>query len=214
MDPIIHSSWTPLFAQYEFDLDFGGSVPVYPPHHQIFRAFSMPIDSIQVVLLGQDPYHGPGQAHGLSFSVPPGIAKPPSLYNILKELANEFPERNYNFGPSGCLESWAARGIFLLNSALTVEAGRAGSHLDIWEAFTDEVIEFIAKNNERCIFLLLGNYAKQKAALPALADKKERIVFGVHPSPLSAHKGFFGSDIFREVERRLGSPVDWSITDN
>lgn len=209
MEP--HPSWNPLFAQYEFDLDFySGPIPVYPPREQIFRAFSTPLADIKLVLLGQDPYHGPGQAHGLAFSVPPGIAKPPSLYNILKEITNEFPERNYQFGPSGSLEAWASRGIFLLNSALTVEAGRAGSHLDVWEGFTDDVIEYIATHNPNCIFLLLGNYAKQKAALPALADKKERIVFGVHPSPLSAHRGFFGSGIFREVERRLGEPIDWN----
>lgn len=228
-------SWDKLFDQYTFDLDtqYNCKLPVYPPKNCVFRAFEIPVDRIKIVLLGQDPYHGPGQAHGLSFSVPAGIPIPPSLRNIYKELQNEFPERNYTFGSgidvsktgvfetsiahnspcfqqgySGDLSQWAERGIFLLNAALTVEEGRPNSHADIWTEFTDDVIKYIVDNNEDCIFLLLGNYAKTK---DKFIKNKKRIVYGVHPSPLSAHRGFFNSGIFKEVEDKLGAPFDWSI---
>ena len=204
-----NKSWDKLFDEYTLDLDtqYNCKLPVYPPKNCIFRAFKMPIDHIKIVLLGQDPYHGPGQAHGLSFSVPAGIPIPPSLRNIYKELQNEFPERDYKFS-IGDLSKWAERGIFLLNTALTVEEGRPNSHATIWTEFTDDVIKFIVDNNKDCIFLLLGNYAKTKDKV--IKDKK-RIVYGVHPSPLSAHRGFFGSGIFKEVENKLGTPFDWSI---
>ena len=206
---MIHKSWNKLFDDYTFDLDtqYNCKHPVYPPKNRVFHAFETSVTDIKIVLLGQDPYHGPGQAHGLSFSVPPGIPIPPSLRNIYKELQNEFPERSYTFS-KGDLSQWAERGIFLLNTALTVEEGRPNCHADVWVEFTDDVIRYIVDNNEDCIFLLLGNYAKMK---DKLIKNKKRIVYGVHPSPLSAHRGFFNSGIFKEVENKLGISFDWSV---
>lgn len=204
----IHPSWQPLFDQFDFDLEalYDSPIPVYPPKECIFKAFTIDVKDIRVVLLGQDPYHGKGQAHGLSFSVPTGVPKPPSLLNICKELQNEFPERGYKF-PSGNLERWLTEEyIFLCNASLSVLEGKANSHSDIWGSFTDDVIQFIVKNNSTCIFLLLGSFAKSKAIF---IPDPNRIVTGVHPSPLSAHKGFFGSGIFMKVEKQLGSPIHW-----
>lgn len=202
---MIHKSWQPLFDQYEFDLDDIYDGEVYPPREKIFRAFSIPVDQIQVVLLGQDPYHGPGQADGLSFSVPSGTAIPPSLLNIFKELKQSFPERNYSF-PSGNLDEWLTREkIFLCNASLTVEKGKAGSHMDLWKDFTDEMIQYIDTHNRSCVFLLLGNFAKSKAPL---ITKKDRIVTEVHPSPLA--RGFIGSNVFQRVEKVLGRRINWS----
>jgi uracil-DNA glycosylase len=174
----------------------------------VFRVFELPIEDIRIVLLGQDPYHGPGQAHGLSFSVPNGVPTPPSLQNIYKELQRSFPNRNYKL-PSGNLEEWLTREkIFLCNASLTVEKGKPGSHMNIWKEFTDEVIQFIDKHNKKCVFLLLGNFAKSKASL---ITKKDRIVTEAHPSPLAASHGFVGSGVFERVEKVLGEEVDWSI---
>lgn len=199
----IHKSWAELFNSTTPIPDSGQQF--YPPLEQVFNAFTMPVSAIKVVLLGQDPYHGPGQAHGLSFSVPVGVPVPPSLRNILKELQAEFPERNYNFR-HGCLSSWHDRGIFLLNAALTVAPGQPNSHAARWTKWTDKVIEFIVEHNSTCIFLLLGAFAQKKAAL---IDNPDRWVFGIHPSPLSAHRGFFGSNIFRRLEEKLGEQFDW-----
>jgi len=205
---MIDPSWKPLFDQYDFDLDDIYEGDVYPPKDQVFRVFKMPVQQIRIVLIGQDPYHGPGQAHGLSFSVPSGQPIPPSLKNIYKELKRSFPDRKYEF-LSGNLEEWFRREkIFLCNASLTVQAGKAGSHMEIWKDFTDEVIQFIDKHNPHCVFLLLGNFAKSKASL---ITKKERIVTEVHPSPLAASHGFVGSGVFQRVEKVLGKPVDWSI---
>ncbi len=206
---MIHSSWNKLFDEYNIDLEehYKCKRSVYPPKNCVFRAFEMPLSNIKVVLLGQDPYHGPGQAHGLSFSVPDGVAIPPSLRNIQKELQIEFPERNYKYGKSGNLEKWVQQGIFLLNAALTVEEGRPNSHSEVWAEFTDDVITYIAANTN-CIFILLGNYAKTK---DKFIKDKNRIVYGVHPSPLSAHRGFFNSGIFKEVEEKLCEEIDWNI---
>lgn len=201
----IHSSWSPLFQQYDFDLD--ALDPCYPKKEDVFRVFQMDIKSIKVCLLGQDPYHGRGQAHGLSFSVPKGVTIPPSLRNIYKELQIEFPERNYTF-KHGSLEKWCEQGIFLLNSALTVEPSNAGSHMAFWKEFTDDVIKTIASENKDCVFLLLGNFAKGKGLF---VPNKSRIVSGVHPSPFSAHDGFFNSNVFKKVEQAVGTPIDWSI---
>lgn len=202
----IHESWKPLFDQYDIQLDSIYSETVYPPREQLFRVFSMPVKEIRVVLLGQDPYHGPGQAHGLSFSVPDGVGVPPSLRNIFKELVAEFPERGYSFS-GGNLETWFSREkIFLLNAALTVLPGKAGSHLSVWEEFTNEVIRFIDARNQNCVFLLLGNFAKAKAEF---ITRKEKIVMGIHPSPLA--QGFLGSGVFKKVETALGQPIDWRI---
>lgn len=206
MDPSIHSSWKPLFDTYEFDLDTLYASPTYPARADLFRVFQLPVGEIRVVLLGQDPYHGLGQAHGLSFSVPPGVAVPPSLRQIFKELNDEFPSRGYTFS-HGNLEAWFQREkLFLLNCALSVAPGQAGSHMHIWEAFTDDVIRFIDAHNPSCVFLLLGNFAKGKAAY---INKKDRIVTGVHPSPL-AH-GFLGSGVFKRVETVLRQPINWSL---
>ena len=205
---MIHPSWNPLFEHYDFDLNDIYEGEVYPPKEQVFRVFELPVDKIRIVLLGQDPYHGVGQAHGLSFSVPTGVSIPPSLLNIYKELQRSFPERGYTF-PSGNLEPWFLReGIFLCNASLTVEKGKAGSHMDIWKEFTDDVIQYIDTHNKSCVFLLLGNFAKSKASL---ITKKDRIVTEVHPSPLA--RGFVGSNVFQRVEQVLGSPVNWSIED-
>jgi uracil-DNA glycosylase len=205
------TAWQPLFDEYEIDLDsiYNDSVlPVYPLRTDVFRVFSMDPKEIRVVILGQDPYHGPGQAHGLAFSVPAGVPTPPSLQNIFKELQLEFPERNYKFS-HGSLTRWhEEEKIFLLNTALTVLQGQPNSHSDLWQEFTDDVIRTIVSANINVVWLLLGNYAKSKASL--ISDPK-RIVTGVHPSPLSAHRGFFNSSIFRTVEERLGSQINWSI---
>lgn len=201
----IHDSWKKLFDEYEFELDSIYSSEVYPPKELVFRVFEMNVKDIKILLLGQDPYHGPNQAHGLSFSVPDSEKIPPSLKNIFKELNLEFPERNYNY-KSGNLEQWFTREkIFLLNSSLTVQRGKAGSDMYIWEEFTDEVIKFISEQNDNCVFLLLGNYAKSKNVF---IKNKSKIITEVHPSPLA--KGFVGSNVFKRIENVLGKEVDWS----
>lgn len=206
-----HPSWAPLFDQFDFSvvdtLYNPNEAPVYPSKHQIFSAFSTDVKNIKVLLLGQDPYHGANQAHGFSFSVQKHVPIPPSLRNIYKELQTEFPERNYVF-THGCLQRWAdEEGIFLLNAALTVVEGTPLSHMDIWSDFTDEVIQFVNKENPNCVYLLLGNFAKAKRTL---ITNKKKIVEGVHPSPMAAKYGFFGSNVFKRVETALGSQINWS----
>ncbi len=204
-----HESWKPLFEQYEIDLDSiydDNPLPVYPPKHQVFRVFEMPLDKIRIVLLGQDCYHGPNQAHGLAFSVEKTEQIPPSLKNIYKELQSEFPDRNYKY-THGDLSRWAEEeGIFLLNTALTVELHKPNCHASLWKEFTDSTIQFISDNNPDAAFLLLGNNAKEKAPL---IKNKENIITGVHPSPLSASRGFFGSNLFKKVEEILKKQVNW-----
>jgi uracil-DNA glycosylase len=209
----MNESWKPFFDKLNEKIPCldalysSGEKPVYPEKENVYRVFEMDVTKIKIVLLGQDPYHGPNQAHGLSFSVPSGVKIPPSLRNIYKELQNEFPERNYNF-VSGNLEQWFYREkIFLLNASLTVIEGKAGSHMKQWETFTNSLIEFISAQNPTCIFLLLGNFAKAKEKYILI---KERIINGVHPSPLSAHNGFFNSNIFIKVEELLNEKIDWS----
>ena len=208
----MNESWKPFFDKFESlpninALYSSEEKPVYPEKENVYRVFEMDVTKIKVVLLGQDPYHGPNQAHGLSFSVPTGVKIPPSLRNIFKELQNEFPERNYNF-VSGNLEQWFYREkIFLLNASLSVVEGKAGSHMKQWESFTNSVIEFISTQNPNCVFLLLGNFAKAKEKYIL---NKENIINGVHPSPLSAHNGFFNSNIFIKVETLLNDKIDWS----
>ncbi len=203
---MVHSSWQPLFDQWEFNLDaVYGNLPTYPAKENVLRAFSIPVSEIRVVLLGQDPYHGEGQANGLSFSVSKDTKVPPSLQNIFKELNQTFPERNYEF-THGDLSAWQERErICLLNASLTVLQSCPGSHMSFWKPFTDEVIQFIDKENPQCVFLLLGNFAKAKADL---ITKKDRIVTEVHPSPLA--RGFVGSRVFERVEKVLGEPINWS----
>lgn len=185
---------------------------IYPPGGQIFSALdSTPLDQVKVVILGQDPYHGPGQAHGLCFSVAPGVETPPSLRNIFKEI-----ERDLGIAPArhGCLTHWAAQGVLLLNAVLTVERGQAGSHQNRgWEGFTDACIEAVTRVREHCVFLLWGSQAQAKGRL---IDRQRHCVLAApHPSPLSAHRGFFGCGHFSQANAYLvrtgQAPIDWSV---
>jgi uracil-DNA glycosylase len=207
----IHNSWDKLFDKHQklinkiYELY---DIKTYPSKDNLFKIFEMNITDIKLVFLGQDPYHGPNQAHGLAFSVKKDVSIPPSLRNIYKEIKTEYPEKNYIFD-NGNLERWfLEEKIFLLNSSLTVFEGKPGIHLKKWTPFTDDVIKMISENNEKCVFLLLGNFAKKKEKL---INDKSRIVLGVHPSPLSANRGFFGSNIFKEIDDKLGYKIDWSI---
>lgn len=217
----MHPSWAPLFdaqrnrlKKIEAALEAmraAGTV-IYPPPEAIFRVFSMDLYAIKVVLLGQDPYIQPNQAMGLSFSVPRGERIPPSLQNMFKELHAEYPGV-YDF-THGDLTAWFEREhIFLLNSALTVEAGASGSHMRLWGHFTDNVIRYIAANRPDVVFLLMGNFAKSKTAM-LTPEAFANTVSCVHPSPLSAHNGFFGSGVFKRVNAKLvarsQSPICWS----
>ena len=206
----IHASWYKLFNQYEFDLDelYNSGDIVYPKREHIFRVFEMDVNEIKVLLLGQDPYHNPNQANGLSFSVNEGITIPPSLKNIYKELQNEFPERNYIF-KSGNLERWfKEEKIFLLNASLSVIKNKPASQMDLWQEFTNDVIKYISDNNKNCVFVLLGNFAKSKQVF---ISNKNNIITGVHPSPFSANNGFFGSNIFKNIEQKLNCQINWNI---
>lgn len=216
----IHESWYPLFQKWSNQLDTLledvynpiNKIATYPSKEHVFKAFDLPIPKIKCVLLGQDCYHGAGQAMGLAFSVSSNIKIPPSLINIFKELQLEFPEREYTF-THGDLSVWSSReGIFLLNAALTVQQSIPLSHIKRWEAFTDDVIQFILEKNNKCIFLLLGNYAKEKTKIIQKISpitSNARIIKCVHPSPLSAHYGFFNSGIFKEVEKKLECTINW-----
>ena len=187
---------------------------VYPPGPQIFAAFdATPFDAVKVVILGQDPYHGPGQAHGLCFSVPEGVRVPPSLANIYKELRDDL---GVAVPPHGNLEHWARQGVLLLNNALTVEAGQAGSHQNKgWEAITDAAVAAVAERAEPSVFILWGSHARKKAErIPQLsAGGRHLILASAHPSPLSAHAGFFGSRPFSKANAFLTAqgrgPIDW-----
>ena len=185
---------------------------IYPPGPEIFAAFAhTPFDAVRVVILGQDPYHGAGQAHGLCFSVRPGVRVPPSLDNIFKEIQREpgIPRPGH-----GCLTAWAERGVLLLNSVLTVEEGRAGAHANRgWEGFTDAAIEALNREREGLVFLLWGSYAQRKGQL--IDQRRHCVLKAVHPSPLSAHRGFLGCGHFaaanRYLESRGEAPIDWSL---
>ncbi len=211
----IHPSWIPIFNEYKEDIDnifqlIDESEPinVYPSKDKIFRVFEMDLNDIKLVLLGQDSYHGPGQANGLAFAVEKTIKIPPSLVNIYKELINTYPEREFNF-THGDLSRWFyEEKIFLLNCGLCVYEGKPGSFLSKWTKFTDAVIKYIAENNTSCIFLLLGNFAIKKMDF---IEDKSRCITGVHPSPLSASRGFLGSKIFKKIDEKLGYEVNWNI---
>ncbi|HLT05407.1 MAG TPA: uracil-DNA glycosylase [Pseudomonas sp.] len=187
-------------------------VQVYPPGPRLFAAFdATPFDQVKVVILGQDPYHGPGQAHGLCFSVLPGVPVPPSLENIFKEIGDELglPRPDH-----GCLLPWARRGVLLLNAVLSVEQGRAGSHQGKgWEGFTDHAIETLAREREGLVFMLWGSYAQAKGRI--IDSRRHRVLKAPHPSPLSAYRGFFGCGHFAAANeylvRRGQAPVDWSL---
>lgn len=189
---------------------------IYPPAEDRFRALALtPLDRVRVVILGQDPYHGPGQAHGLSFSVRPGVKVPPSLVNIYKELQTDLgiaPARH------GCLEHWARQGVLLLNTVMSVEGGRAASHRGRgWEAFTDAIIRAVAAKPDPVVFLLWGAHAQAKAAfVPSVEQGGAHLVLSApHPSPLSAYKGWFGSRPFSRANAFLteqgAAPIDWAL---
>jgi uracil-DNA glycosylase len=185
---------------------------IYPPGSLIFNAFyKTPFDKVKVILLGQDPYHNPGQAHGLSFSVPPGISKPPSLINIFKELQTDL-----GITPSthGNLEKWAEQGVLLLNASLTVRQNEPGSHSKIgWLEFTDAVIKKISKERKGMVFLLWGKFAQEKQVL--IDETKHHVLKAAHPSPFSADKGFFGCRHFSKTNEFLMQeglqPIDWKL---
>lgn len=186
---------------------------VYPPGRLIFHAFNKtPFNKLKVVILGQDPYHGQGQAHGLCFSVPDGVHAPPSLVNIFKEIKAEF---GIKIPVSGNLESWAGQGVFLLNAMLTVNAHQPASHRDAgWQCFTDQVIKIISDLKQNVVFLLWGKFAGQKAEL--IDRSKHLILRAPHPSPFSAHRGFFGCNHFKETNIYLENhglkPINWAIS--
>ncbi|MEA2120155.1 uracil-DNA glycosylase [Halovibrio sp. HP20-50] len=188
---------------------------IYPHSSQWFRAFELtPLSDVKVVILGQDPYHGPNQAHGLCFSVQPGVPVPPSLANIYKELATDV-----GFTPvrHGHLEAWAKQGVLLLNTSLTVEQGNAASHRGKgWERFTDRAIETVSEHAPPCVFLLWGSHARQKKAL--IDQQRHLILEAPHPSPLSAHRGFFGTRHFSQANQFLQAlgrtPITWQLPEN
>ncbi|UBZ10839.1 uracil-DNA glycosylase [Leeuwenhoekiella palythoae] len=221
MNVDIHPSWKALLAE-EFDkpyfkdlVDFVKTEytqhTCYPKGKDIFKAFDLcSFDDLKVVIIGQDPYHGPGQAHGLCFSVPNGVAPPPSLINIYKELETDL---SISAPANGNLERWAEQGVLLLNATLTVRAHQAGSHQGKgWEQFTDRVIELISEQKENVVFLLWGGFAKKKAA--KVNKQKHHILTSGHPSPLSANRGYwFGNQHFSKTNALLQQqglvPIQW-----
>ena len=211
----VEESWRRLL-QPEFDSPYFGELAsfvrgayrsgtVYPPAGKIFAAFDMtPFDAVRVVIIGQDPDHGPGQAHGLCFSVQPGVEVPPSLRNIYKELESEYPGGGFE-SRNGDLGRWARQGVLLLNATLTVAAGRAGSHQGRgWERLTDAAIRLLAERREHLVFMLWGSFAQRKGAV---IDRSRHLVLEApHPSPLSAFRGFFGCNHFRRSADRVVKP--------
>ncbi len=185
---------------------------IYPSQHDIFNAFKETLyHQVKVVILGQDPYHGPGQAHGLSFSVQPNIILPPSLKNIFKELNNDL---NIPIAKQGCLSKWAKQGVLLLNTSLSVERGRPQSHAKIgWATFTDQVIRKLNEYPESLVFLLWGAHAQSKSIL--LDEKKHLVLTAAHPSPFSAHRGFLGCQHFSKANAFLigkgRKPIEWDL---
>ena len=187
---------------------------IYPRGDDIFAALDLcPLPDVKVVIIGQDPYHGPGPAHGLCFSVQPGVPQPPSLINIFQEINDDLGTREHRLdGTRGCLEPWARQGVLLLNAVLTVERGRAGSHQGRgWERFTDRIVEVLNEQREHLVFMLWGSYAQKKGAI---VDRDRHCVLSApHPSPLSAHRGFFGCRHFSKanayLERHGQAPIDW-----
>lgn len=217
------SSWEPILKPL-FRQDYMRSLSVFvqherrqaqvfPPETLVLNAFRLtPFDDIKVVILGQDPYHNDGQAHGLSFSVPKGMALPPSLKNIYTELVSDIS--GFQYPTSGDLTKWAEQGVLLLNATLTVRAHQAASHQRRgWEEFTDQVIHLVSQKLENVVFMLWGSYAQKKSML--IDPKKHLILKAVHPSPLSAHRGFFGCKHFSQTNAYLQSkgrqPIDWQI---
>lgn len=194
-----------------------GRLPVYPPADLVFNAFfKTPYNSVKVVVVGQDPYHGPGQAHGLSFSVPRGIPQPPSLQNIFKELLSDL---NISSPSHGCLVKWAEQGVMLLNAALTVRQGEPMSHHGKgWERFTDAVIKALIRRKEPVIFVLWGKAAQEKYCHITNSSVQHAVLKAAHPSPFSAYQGFFGCHHFSKINQLLTEngmePIDWRLEDS
>jgi uracil-DNA glycosylase len=231
VNPQIEASWKSALAG-EFAKDYfvnlkaflleekrAGAV-VYPPGPLIFNAFNhTPFDKVKVVILGQDPYHGPGQAHGLSFSVPRGVRPPPSLQNIFKELQEDLKDApghpgGFRIPDHGNLEGWADRGVFLLNASLTVRAGSPGSHQGKgWEEFTAAAVRALSDRREGIVFLLWGRHAFAKE--PLIDATRHHVLKAPHPSPFSAHSGFFGCRHFSKanalLEKAGKTPIDWQV---
>lgn len=222
LNPTIEQTWKEAL-KVEFDKDYFLMLKeflveekkqsiVYPPGSLIFNAFNQtPFNQAKIVILGQDPYHGPNQAHGLCFSVPKGVAIPPSLRNIFKEISNDL---GLPMPAHGNLEGWAKQGVLLLNATLTVRAHQAGSHQKKgWEQFTDAAIVKLSEQRENLIFMLWGAYAQAKAKL--INNQKHQILMAPHPSPLSAHRGFLGCRHFSKANKILNDngirSIDWSV---
>lgn len=222
INPVIEESWkVELGDEFkkdyflklkEFLVEEKKKFVIYPPGDKIFNAFNQtPFSKVKVVILGQDPYHGPGQAHGLCFSVPHGIAQPPSLVNIFKEINSDL---GISMPKHGNLEKWAKNGVLLINATLTVRAHQAGSHQNKgWEQFTDAVIQNLSLKREGIVFLLWGAYAQAKSKL--IDSSKHFILKAPHPSPLSVYRGFFGCKHFSETNKLLIGKgigeIDWSL---
>ena len=205
----MHSSWEEIFNNYPKIDELNNMIKeideqrltktIYPPKEQVFRVFDLPLEAIKVVILGQDPYHNPDQACGLSFSVNDGVPLPKSLINIYKELHDDLGIKP---AKTGNLESWFKQGVFLLNAVLTVEKNSPASHSKMgWENFTDYIIENISEKNENVVFVLWGAYARSKSKL--IDPSKHKIIESAHPSPLSAYRGFFGSKVFSQINSYL-----------
>jgi len=224
IDPKIDSSWKKALAgEFQqsyfkelkaFLLSEKNTYRIYPKGSDIFAAYNLtPFESVKVVILGQDPYHGPRQAHGLAFSVQRGIAHPPSLQNIFKELKDDI---GCDVPLHGMLEAWAKQGVFLLNTVLTVREGQAHSHKEQgWERFTDATIKALSDHREHLVFILWGRPAQMKTSL--IDTSRHHIIASPHPSPLSAYRGFFGSKPFSRANSYLQSagitPIDWCLHD-
>lgn len=219
---MIGNDWDSVLKE-EFEKDYFSKIKdfvdeeyktktVYPPYEDIFNAFKFtPLSEVKVVILGQDPYHEPGQAHGLAFSTPHGRPIPRSLKNIFKEINEEY---SYPIPDSGCLESWAKEGVFLLNTVLTVEKGNANSHSKCgWQTFTDRVIEILNIRTQPIVFLLWGKQAEKKKEL--ITNPNHLVLVTSHPSPFSARRGFFGSNHFRManefLKRNNVKEIDWRL---
>ena len=205
----MHSSWEEIFNNYPKIDELNNMIKeideqrltktIYPPKEQVFRVFDLPLKDIKVVILGQDPYHNPDQACGLSFSENDGVPLPKSLINIYKELHDDLGIKP---AKTGNLESWFKQGVFLLNAVLTVEKNSPASHSKMgWENFTDYIIENISEKNENVVFVLWGAYARSKNKL--IDSSKHKIIESAHPSPLSAYRGFFGSKVFSQINSYL-----------
>lgn len=215
------NSWKEIFKNYPKRDELGITVDninkkrqtatIYPPKELVFKVFDLPLQDIKVVILGQDPYHNPGQACGLSFSVNDGVPLPKSLINIYKEL---YDDLGITPAKTGNLEKWFKQGIFLLNSVLTVEEYSPASHSNVgWQDFTDYIIETISQKNNNVVFVLWGSYARSKKTL--IDSSRHKIIESPHPSPLSAYRGFFGSKVFSRINSYLEEvgkkPIDFDL---